>query len=275
MVLHGASGQSDMIRASAHTGHLVEQEGRVDLSAILHHRYQRCQQLFARWYPNFRNAGEQYHDLIAAVVSQDTTLIDIGCGRMSLAETAIRIARRSVGVDLSLSDLQQNMTVSQRVLADAGHLPFATASFDVLVSQWTIEHLPDPQPVFDEMSRVVRPGSPLILFTTNAHHYIPLVSRLIPDSIQRFLIQGLLQRPDHESHPTFYRANTRRTITTLAHRAGLQLHTCVYVGNPFYLAFSPLLFRLALIYEKITDIPALCRFKLYMLVVLVKEGTAE
>lgn len=244
----------------------------MDFPAILQHRYQRCQQIFARWYPNFRNAGEQYHDLIAAVVSQDTALIDVGCGRMSLAETAIHTVRRSVGVDLSLNDLQQNTTVHQRVLADAGNLPFASASFDVLVSQWTVEHLQDPQSVFNEMSRIVRPGSQLILFTTNAHHYIPLVSRLIPDGVQRFLIQGLLQRPGHESHPTFYRANTPRAINTLARIAGLQVQACMYVGNPFYLAFSPLLFRLALIYEKITDIPALRRFKLYLLVVLSKAG---
>ncbi len=245
----------------------------MDYSTLLQRRYQRCQQIFARWYPNFRNAGEQYHDLIATVVTQDTSLIDVGCGRMSLAEAAIHTTKRSVGVDLSLNDLQQNTTVSQRVLANAEYLPFASASFDVLVSQWTIEHLQDPQSVFNEMSRIVRPGSKLILFTTNAHHYIPLVSRLVPDGIQRWLIQGLLQRPSHESHPTFYRANTQRAINKLARTAGLQLNACVYVGNPFYLAFSPLLFRLALVYEKITDIPALCRFKLYMLVVLSKAGT--
>jgi len=244
----------------------------VDFSAILRHRYQRCQHIFARWYPNFRNAGEQYQDLIAAVVTPDTALIDVGCGRMSLAEAAIHTTSRSVGVDLRLNDLQHNTTVRQRVLANAEHLPFASASFDVLVSQWTIEHLQDPQSVFDEMSRIVRPGSSLILFTTNAHHYIPLVSRLIPDGVQRFLIQRLLQRPGHESHPTFYRANTRRVINALARTAGLQLCACIYVGNPFYLAFSPLLFRLALVYEKITDIPALSRFKLYMLVVLSKAG---
>ncbi len=240
------------------------------LSSILQKRYQQCQHLFERWYPDFRNAGQRYQDLIAASVDPHTTLLDIGCGRDSLASDQIRTAGYSVGIDLSLSDLKENTSVQHSAMADAGNLPFPDAHFDLLISQWTVEHLADPQGVFCELARVLRPHGRIILFTTNAHNYIPLISRLVPDGLQRVLIETLLRRPTHESHPTVYRANTHTALVRLAAGAGLCLEECIYVGNPFYLGFSPLLFRLALLYERVTDLPPLQGLKLYVLVVLSK-----
>ena len=45
----------------------------------------------------------------------------------------------------------------------------------------------------------------------------------------------------------------------------------VYAGNPFYLAFSPLLFYCALLFEKITAAPRLNCLKLYLITVLAKN----
>lgn len=44
------------------------------------------------------------------------------------------------------------------VLADALSLPFADASFDLVLSQAVIEHVTDPQRYADEIVRVLRPG---------------------------------------------------------------------------------------------------------------------
>jgi SAM-dependent methyltransferase len=48
-----------------------------------------------------------------------------------------------------------------------GPLPFADASFDVVVSFETIEHTADPAHFLDELWRVLRPGGPLIISTPN------------------------------------------------------------------------------------------------------------
>lgn len=45
----------------------------------------------------------------------------------------------------------------------------------------------------------------------------------------------------------------------------------VYAGNPFYLAFSLLLFYCALLFEKINDAPRLNCLKLYLITVLAKS----
>lgn len=232
--------------------------------------YQRCQALFDRRYPQFRDAGMQYHDLVAALLPPGGALLDLGCGRDSLAAGPITQAGHAVGIDLSRADLRANSVVHHALLADGGALPLATASFDLVISQWVVEHLARPRPVFAEISRVLRPGGHVLVFTTNAWNYVPLASRLLPDSLQQLLIARLLKRPTHESFPTFYRANTPAALTRLARSAGLAPVELRFVGNPFYLAFAVPLFRLALGFEQLTDWSALRRFKLYLLAVFRK-----
>jgi SAM-dependent methyltransferase len=189
---------------------------------------------------------------------------------MSLAVEQISRAGLSVGLDPSLPDLIHNRDVTYLVGGSGEALPFTSSSMDLVVSQWTVEHLAQPQVVFDEMARALRPGGRVVVFTSNANNYIPLVSRIIPDQMQDALIERLLRRPTHETFPTYFRANTRRRLDRLARGSGLVLEKCTFVGNPFYFAFSPLLFRIALLFEKLTDPRPLRGLKLYLLATLHK-----
>lgn len=53
------------------------------------------------------------------------------------------------------------------VNADAMALPFASESFDAVVSFETIEHVPDAEAFLTEMTRVLRPGGTFICSTPN------------------------------------------------------------------------------------------------------------
>jgi SAM-dependent methyltransferase len=178
----------------------------------------------------------------------------------------------SAGIDLNFVDLQHNDLVAYRVMADAQGLPFPAASFDLLAMQWVVEHLAHPRSVFAELARVLRPSGHIVVLTTNACNYVPIISRLTPERLHRAVIERLLHRPSHETFPTFYRANTRRHLRRLAQQTGLQLEACIYVGNPFYLTSSLQLFRMGLLFEKVTDHPALRPLKLYMIATLRKEA---
>jgi ubiquinone/menaquinone biosynthesis C-methylase UbiE len=235
-------------------------------------RYRRCQSIFDRAYPDFLNAGDQYQNAVAAVTNSSSRLLDIGCGRMSLAEQAVQTANYTVGIDLMHADLLENSTLHAKAMANAATLPFPDATFDVLISQWVVEHFNEPTTAFREMNRVLRPGGHLVFLTTNANNYIPLFSRLVPDSAQKFLIHRLLRRPTHESFPTFFRANSRRALKRLTAESGFSIDNITYIGNPFYMAFNVPLFRLGLLFEKITDTKSLNSLKLYLLATLRKEN---
>ncbi len=232
-------------------------------------QYQRCEVIFDRVYPGFRKAGEHYQELLKELIRPSTSVLELGCGRASLATDAIQQADYSVGIDLSLDDLASNGTITYLVKAGGENIPVASHSVDIIISQWVFEHLENPRAVFREIARVLKPNGRVVIFTTNANNYIPVLSWLIPDAIRNTLLTKLLRRPLHETFPTFYRANTQQRIARYAQITGLRVEQTQYVGNPFYLAFSPLLFRLALLFEKITDYAPLHRFKLYLLVTLV------
>lgn len=236
-------------------------------------RYQRCQRIFDRAYPNFVDAGRVYANQVAAAANTHMLLLDVGCGRMSLAADAIKNLRHATGIDLVHLDLQHNTSMNSISMAAAEHLPFPSDTFDIIISQWVVEHFEYPEISFTEMSRVLKPGGRLIFLTTNANNYIPLISRLVPERLQSFLIQRLLKRPSHESFPTYYRANTKRRIAKIAAQTGFEISNFFYIGNPFYMAFNVLAFRGALAFEKLTDRPSLQALKLYCVVTLCKKET--
>src|SRR5712691_9665292 len=87
---------------------------------------------------------------------------------------------RLVGVDLSWPMLRKARSrVSAEALAhveglavmDAQHLGFRDAAFDVVVAQYVITAVPNPEATLDEFARVVRPGGEIVLvnhFATDA-----------------------------------------------------------------------------------------------------------
>lgn len=238
--------------------------------SVTQEKYRRCQRWFDRWYPDYHNAGQLYQDAVEEHVDARTRALDLGCGRSSLASQQMHSTPFTAGIDASFPDLQANQSLHYPILGMAEMLPFADAAFDVLLSQWMVEHLPHPGLVFDEMARVLKPGGTAILLTTNARNYVPLLSKIVPAHVQGRVLESFLHRPRRESFPTYYRGNTCSAISKLAHRAGLVTQQCSYSGNPFYLAFSPLLFWGALLFERLTDFPPLRCLKLYIVATLKK-----
>lgn len=62
-------------------------------------------------------------------------------------------------------------STARTVAAFGEKLPFADASFDIVLSDNVIDHGTQPFAIVDEMMRVLRPGG-LLFFTVNIHHPI-------------------------------------------------------------------------------------------------------
>jgi ubiquinone/menaquinone biosynthesis C-methylase UbiE len=80
-----------------------------------------------------------------------------------------------VGID-PLADHYKRMfpliqSTASTVAAFGEQLPFADASFDIVLSDNVIDHGERPFAIIDEMIRVLRPGG-LLFFTVNIHHPI-------------------------------------------------------------------------------------------------------
>lgn len=94
------------------------------------------------------------------------TLLDVAGGDGYWAGQAARRGARAVSLDLARHKLEFGRRLRGHpslVEGDALALPFADASFDVVMSVCAIEHFDDGAAALAEMARVLRPGGDLVL----------------------------------------------------------------------------------------------------------------
>jgi SAM-dependent methyltransferase len=93
--------------------------------------------------------------------------LEVGCNWGRWCVAAARRGYRVVGIDPSLRAIACARRVASRLgvdvtylVADARHLPFPDASFDVVFSYSVFQHFAKPEALasFDEIGRVLRPG---------------------------------------------------------------------------------------------------------------------
>lgn len=98
-------------------------------------------------------------------------VLDVGVGTgLSLGQYSPR--NRVIGIDLSEPMLRRALTRLRRCplphvemlgVMNAERLAFADASFDVVVAQYVITAVPNPEAALDEFARVVKTGGEIVL----------------------------------------------------------------------------------------------------------------
>jgi len=141
---------------------------------------QASRRLFDRWAPSFESgrmsAWFQHYQrrvLDRALEIGPGDVLDVGCGTGWLVrEAASRFPdRRVAGVDLSpgmIAEARERATRADLVRAeflqaDAGRLPFASESFDLVICTASFHHYPDPVRVLRGWREVLRPGGRFLL----------------------------------------------------------------------------------------------------------------
>ena len=153
--------------------------------------------------------------------SPAVVVLDAGCGRSSaLARHRARIGR-FVGVDVhepapgALPYLDEFATVDLCVDHDA----FPPASFDLVLSSFTVEHFSDPGVAFANLARWILPGGSLVLTTVNRRHPFVAAYLGIPDSLRQ-RIQPLVKASAADAHPLVGACNSPAALRTSLAQAG-------------------------------------------------------
>lgn len=111
------------------------------------------------------------HAAIAATARIGGRILDVGVGT-GIALPRYAAAARVVGVDLSLAMLRRAQArvaalglrnVEGLAVMDAERLAFPDASFDVVVAQYVVNAVPNPEATLDELARVLKPGGEIVL----------------------------------------------------------------------------------------------------------------
>lgn len=103
-------------------------------------------------------------------LGSDVRLLEVGSG--VTGHVFFFGADDAIGVDPLADDFRPHFPwhANVRTVAVGGEaLPFADASFDLVISDNVVDHAEDPARIVSEMVRVLAPGG-LLYFTVNAHH---------------------------------------------------------------------------------------------------------
>jgi len=235
----------------------------------------RKEALRRRFYPPaFRGMYDRLQDAIDQYARPGHVVLDAGCGsgRVFQHRLAGRV-RRVVGVDVT-DEPRGNENIDDALKGDLARLPLCAETFDLIVVSHVAEHLTQPEAVFRELARVLRPGGRLLLLTPNRWHYVPLVARLAPHRLHVALNRwrGVDAR---DIFPTVYRANTAGRLRSLATDAGLTVERLErFETEPEYLAFHVLPYALGVAYERtVNRIDALAALRVNLLLVARKAQT--
>jgi SAM-dependent methyltransferase len=181
------------------------------------------------------------------------TLLDAGCGyEAPVLRKFIGSAKQLIGVDLVTFDGDvPGITLVNRDLVDTG-LP--DASVDVIMSRSVMEHIVDPENMYREMHRLLRPGGYFIFLTGNMWDYSAIIAMLVPNRFHPWIVARTQGRDERDTFPVAYKTNTRRAVAKYAGRAGFEVESFEYLGQyPAYFMFNGPLFLVGTAYEKLIN----------------------
>jgi SAM-dependent methyltransferase len=123
-------------------------------------------------------------------LSADARILELGCGSADLwSENA---DRTPAGWNITLTDFSEgmiaaaqcNLAETARVFtfrqADAQDLPFEAATFDAVIANHMLYHVPDRPRAFAEIRRVLKPGGMFYAATNGEQHMMELWQLLEP-----------------------------------------------------------------------------------------------
>jgi len=179
-------------------------------------------------------------------------LIDPGSWRTNLLSLKGKVARL-IGVDVDDAVLSNPFLDEAHLIKPGEALPFADDSFDLIVADWVLEHVADPERFAAEVRRVLKPGGWFCAKTPNRWGMIGLGANLVPNRLHvRLLARLQPERGEIDVFPTAYKLNSRRAIRR--HFPATAWDDCSYINNgvPSYVQRSLLAMRLVLLYWRLT-----------------------
>ena len=200
--------------------------------------YQIYQQMEKRITPGLLYSQTTYGNCLEERVPLKGRWLELGCGHQLLptwdVEKERRIVARAdfvVGLDPDQHAIRHHSSIAMRTTGWGDALPFADASFDVVTMNMVVEHLEHPVVVFSEVARVLRPNGVVVFHTPNLEGYATQIAALLPEFAKAPLARLLHGRASEDVYPTHYRCNTRRDITDVAAKSGLEIVDIAFIRS--------------------------------------------
>jgi SAM-dependent methyltransferase len=155
---------------------------------------------------------------VEGVLRPGMTVLDAGSG----ASPAVALDRRPagthyVGLDISAAELQRAGAVyDETVVGDVSRpQPELDGRFDLVVSLFLLEHVPDVGAALETMRAALKPGGTLVCQLAGGKCLPALLNRSIPHDLKVKLVHRLNHRSTESVFPARYDRCTHSDLTAL------------------------------------------------------------
>ena len=169
----------------------------------------------SKWLLYFEWQIQQELRLFSAALAPASKVLDAGAGECQHRPYFTK--HRYVAVDLALGDAQWDYGKLD-ALADLAALPLASNTFDAAIHIVTLEHVPEPKQVLQEIARCLRPGAPLLAVVPHeweVHQHPHDYYRYTCYGMRYLLEQTGFKDIVIEPSGGFFRLLARRTLNSL------------------------------------------------------------
>jgi len=218
-----------------------------------------CWNIISKYYPEKKTKYEISSDLILKSINEINScskvlMMDAGCGHSSGITFDLDPNIKLVGADLVFDDLKNNKKVNFRIVSDLNNIPIRDNSLDIVYSNMVIEHLPEPNKFFNEISRIVKGGGYFILATPCIYNIVVIVNKILPDWLSSLLSSWLTGKDSTDVFPAFYRANSIRKIRKLISDTEFEeVDLIMYQPPPSAFVFSEIICKIIILYYKLIN----------------------
>lgn len=227
-------------------------------------------QEYRRLKPEWRDSLSIYRDVIDQATNSDTRILDVGCGHGDFLKPVYDKTPYTYGIDPDKEALDKNKLIKNKVVGTVEEIPFENNFFDLVVSEWVLEHLPDPVKAFHEIYRVLKPGGKVVFLTPNVWNYNVWIIRAIPNRLHDFFTRKLYDRQEGDTYPVQYKINSVKKIANTLEPLGFKKSQVILNGDPTYISFNRPLFALGRLIERILDLKPFNIVKVHLIGVYEK-----
>ncbi|RMF92921.1 MAG: class I SAM-dependent methyltransferase [Candidatus Schekmanbacteria bacterium] len=166
-----------------------------------------------------------YDDWVTEKLDKCSILLDAGCGSGDYwqGRESRFLGKKVIGIDISRESIAENKIISIGAEGNLSQIPLKDESVQLIICRSVFEHLTEPQSVWSEFARILKPGGYVIISTQNKYHPVMFLSYLFPSEFRVFLKKRLLNMElDEGTYPTHYKCNTKWAFEKMSKAVGFE-----------------------------------------------------
>lgn len=193
-------------------------------------------------------ASDRYYAVARETIAscKPAVVVDVGAGRnWPLGEASKREhGFRLVGTDIDASEMALNPLLDERIVGDASRsLGVAEGTADVVLSHFTIEHIPDNASFVAACHRALSDNGRLVIVFQGKWAPSSILNRLIPHKLARVLLHRLFPGADgHLGFRAYYdhcaHSKFRKLLTDRGFAIEYEYNS--YYNSSYFAFFVPL-----------------------------------